>query len=112
MKLDPCENEVLYYYWRAYGSNYPILYKCTKEEYNTNKDVYNGSGIAGKISGKYNGIYFNYNKGFTYTDITIPTLTYCHDTYYYYYGESTYGKMAKAIGSKDISAGDLKQYLN
>ena len=105
--VDKNEDEVLYYYFRSYGNNYPILYRCSKYDYDTNKDVYNGKDRNN--GGQYGGLYLNYNKLFLYTSMTIPSMTYCHDNYFYHYGETTYGKMAKLIGN--ITPTHLREIL-
>ena len=38
----------------------------------------------------------------------ISSLTYSHNTYYYYYGKSTYSKMINDIGFKDLTPRCLK----
>ena len=53
--VDPLEYETLYYYWRYYGNNYPILYKCSEAGYEKYKNTYNGKGIS-KGGGQYGGL--------------------------------------------------------
>lgn len=104
---DIYECEILYYYFRGYGLNYPILYSCSRSDYDKYKDIYNGNGKFKKVG----GLYLNYDKHFIYTNMEIPYMTYCYDTYFYYYSKTTYGKMVKDIGDPNLTPSLLKELL-
>merc|ERR1712217_629800 len=76
-----------YYYWRQYGNNAICLFKTTKKDYDTNHKNY---GWNGKVRTYDNAKYW-YNESNTYKTKTFrhPYLTYCLDTYWYGYFQTT-----------------------
>jgi len=111
LQSDPLENEVLYYYWRQYGNNYPILYKCSEVDYEKYKNLYDGTGMLNKNSKNYGGFFLNYENYFSYSNNFVPALTYSANTYYYYYGKTTYGEMLLKLKDPDLTVEMLKKYL-
>ncbi len=108
---DKINYEILYYYWRQYGNNYPILYKCSETDYNEYHKKYDGKGLK-KDAGGYGGFYLNYNKYFSSSNCDVPALSYCLDTYFYYYGRTIYRDMVEKLGDPSLTPEKLKEILD
>jgi len=82
-------DKIRYYYWRQYGNNPTCLYKCSEDDYKSNKGSYYVSPSSGTVNTQYwyGGRYISHC-------FKHPTLVYCGDTYWYGYFKTNTDKIS------------------